>query len=246
MNVSALFNKFRRFADENSPVILTGMAVSGACISAYLAAKGGIRAAQVLSEREPDLSNQDKFILTYKFYAPAVVTLAGTSACMIMATKIGLDRTAAMAGALVVSERTYDQYKDKVKETLGENKHTKIVDAVAQDRVAATPNNSMIVLGDGDQWCFDMWSGRFFKGTMESLKQAVNEFNHELLYGDYASLTEFYSRVGLDSIQESDNIGWNNDHLLEVIYTSVLKDNKPCIAIQFDKAPMPNFHSHHK
>lgn len=256
MNVSEVFHKVRRLADENSPVILTGMAVSGACLSAYFAAKAGFKASGILRDVNPDgqrvspisgeveaydMTAAEKFLLTYKLYIPAVATLAGTSACMVMATKIGLDRTAAMAGALVVSERTYDQYKDKVKETLGENKHTKIVDAVATDAVTATPLNTSIVVGDGEQLCYDMWSGRFFKGTMEDLKQSVNQVNHELIYGAHASLNQFYLRLGLGPIQQGEEIGWNNKHLLEVDYTAVLKDGKPCIAISFDREPRPRF-----
>lgn len=255
MNVSGLFTKVRRLADENSPVILTGMAVSGACLSAYFAAKGAFKAHETIvthpevsavdfdgEVRGRELNTQEKFLLTYKFYIPAVATLAGTSACMILATKIGLDRTAAMAGALVVSERTYDQYKDKVKETLGENKHTKIVDAVATDAVLATPTPPGLVINEGKQLCFDMWSGRYFESTIEDLKQAVNQVNHELIYGAHASLNQFYLRLGLGPIQQGEDIGWNNKHLVELDYTAVLKDNKiPCVGVTFDREPRPRF-----
>lgn len=258
MNVTELFNKVRRLADENSPVILTGMAISGAFLSTYFAAKGAFKAAAVLDEyhtiqaigedgevhqRRPN--TQEKFLLTYKLYVPAAATLAGTSACMIMATKIGLDRTAAMAGALVISERTYDQYRDKVKETLGENKHTKIDDAVAADQVAQAQLPA-IVLGEGEQWCFDRWSGRFFKSSMEEVKQSLNRFNESFLQEDYMSLTEFYNYLGLDEIQQSDYIGWRRDDgILELDITSTLKENRACIAIGFKRAPMPNFQNTH-
>lgn len=243
MKISELLRKTRQFADTNSPVILTGMAVSGAFISVYLAAKGGYKASQALSEEAPDMSNQERFIRTYRFYIPAAGVLAGTSACMVMATKIGLDRTAAMAGALVVSERTYDQYKEKTRELLGEPKHTKVRDAIAQDQVAAAPFPSQILLSEGEQWCYDMWSGRYFRSTMEDLKQAVNKLNYELLSQDVQSLSDFYDWVGLDHTQESDNIGWRVDpgRPLEVTFTSVLKGDKACIAFQFEKHPMPGF-----
>lgn len=258
MNVSKLLRNVRRLADDNAPVILTGMAVAGACVSAYLAAKGGFKAHEELvfrpqvpdvdfdgEVRDRDLNAQEKFLATYKFYIPAVATLAGTSACMIMATKIGLDRTAAMAGALVVSERTYDQYKEKVKETLGENKHTKIDDAVAQDQVAAA-HLAPIVLSEGEQYCFDRWSGRFFKSSMEKIKQSLNEFNEQFLKEDYMSLSDFYNWMGLDEIQQSDDIGWKReDGILELDITSVLKDNHACIAIGFKRAPMPTFQNSH-
>lgn len=255
MNVSALISKVRRLADENSPVILTGMAVSGAFLSAYFTYKGTrksmieIRETNDQIERASttadDLSFLEELNLTWKNYIPAVSALGGTTACMIMATKIGLDRTAAMAGALVVTERTYDQYKEKVKETLGEAKHTKVVDAVATDRVNATPVNNLVIVGEGEQLCFDEWSGRYFKSSMEKILQAKNDFNHELLFGGPSSLSSFYSLVGLEPTQGSDDIGWMPEHLLELTVTSILKDNKACIAFQMDPMPTARFQNKH-
>lgn len=250
MNVSALIGKARRLADENAPVILTGMAVSGAFLASWFTYKGTIKSAGQIIEKqlkeigEGNTSYEptplDTLQLTWKNYIPAVAALGGTSACMIMATKIGLDRTAAMAGALVVTERTYDQYKEKVKETLGENKHVKVSDAVAQDRAQSTPS-PQLNLTDGEQICFDEWSGRFFKSSMEKLKSAENDFNKDLLFGSYASLNDYYRRIGLGDVGPGNDIGWNKEGLLEVIYSSVLKDNTPCIVIQFDKGPMSTF-----
>lgn len=255
MNVSSMIRKFRHFADENSPVILTGMAVSGSFLASYLTYKGTMKSAgQILKtviETEATENTEKKFStaeivsLTWKNYIPAAAALGGTTACMVLATKIGLDRTAAATAALVVTERTYDQYKDKIKETLGENKHVKIVDAVATDQVSSVPNNSTIILGDDEQWCFDVWSGRYFKSKREIIDRAVNEFNRDLLTDDYASLSEFYDRLNLDHIQESDRIGWRNDHLLELKYTAVLKDNKPCLAFTFDPVPTARFQDTH-
>jgi hypothetical protein len=60
------------------------------------------------------------------------------------------------------------------------------------------------------------------------------------------SLSDFYDYIGLEAIQQSDYIGWRrSDGILEVKYTSVLKDNRACIAIAFERAPMPNFQNSH-
>ena len=74
-------------------------------------------------------TTQEKFILSWKDFAPAVVVGTGTAACMVMATKIGLTRTAALGAALVVLERNNEQYRDKVREVLGKPKDVKVIDA---------------------------------------------------------------------------------------------------------------------
>lgn len=246
MNIDKLARQVHKYVDDNAPLILTGMAVAGATVTAVFAAQGAYKAANTIAEIEyqpqtPALSNQEKFLLTYKFYLPAVVTLTGTSTCMILATKIGLNRTAAAAAALAVSERTYDQYKDKVKETLGENKHVKVTDELAKEQVAAMPSEAFIINNDGEQVFIDAWSGRTISTTREKIEKAVNDFNKEMIYGGYASLSEFYRRLGLDETTESNDIGWNSENLLELYYTAVLKDDKAVQVFTFDRKPMSTF-----
>lgn len=254
MNIGKTIKNFRKILEVNAPVILTGVAVSGACLTAYFAAKGGYKSANIVREKQAEmdthtesrpLTTQDKFLLTYKFYAPAALTLVGTSACMVMATKIGLDRAAAVAGAFVVAERANDQYRDKVKELLGENKHTKVEDAVATDDVNEADIPTTIIIPEGEQIFLDRWSGRTFTSTREKVGQAVNSLNHEILFGSYASLSDFYSSVGLSNTEQSDNIGWNSDNLVELTYTPVLKDDRAVVAFSFDHKPMPGFQSAH-
>lgn len=245
MNINTTLRQLHKYADDNAPVILTGMAVAGATITAIFAAQGAYKAANVINEAEAlstePASTQEKFLLTYKFYAPAAATLVGTSGCMIMATKIGLNRTAAAAAALAVTERTYDQYKDKVKETLGEKKHVAVTDQLAQDQVAAMPSSAFTLTNEGEQIFLDAWSGRTISTTREKIERAVNDFNKEMIYGGYASLSDFYNRIGLDDISESDEIGWNKSELLEMVYTAVLKDDKAVCVFTFDRKPMSTF-----
>jgi hypothetical protein len=257
MKIPSIFEDARKMLDRNSPVILTGMAVGGTLLSVYLTYKGTqkgtetIRVAAVEKMTAPGyidpanrspLSNQEKFLLTYKFYAPAAAAVVGTSVCMVMATRIGLDRTAALAGALIVTERTNDQYKAKVKELFGENKNTKAIDAVAQDQINSTPEGKFPTPSDGKQVFMDAWSGQIFVSDTETIKQAVNDFNHEMLYGSYCSLNDLYKRLGLEEIQEGGQIGWNKDDLLEVVYTSTLtKKGQAVVVMSFDKKPFSTF-----
>lgn len=259
MKIPSNLKQAQRFLDKNSPVILTGMALVGLAGTVYLTAKGSFKAAEAIGEaevekfRKPDgeidfsqphtLSTQEKFLATYKFYIPAAATTIGTGTCMVLATKIGLNRTAALGAALVVAERGSEQYRDKVKELLGDSKATKVNDAIAQDVIDKVPASHLAIPRDGEQLFYDGWSGRSFPSTMERVKKAVNELNHEMLYGDYASLTQFYDFIGLEGTTESDNIGWNNQRLLELTFTTVLKDDKAVVYFEFAPRPKHTFQS---
>jgi hypothetical protein len=255
MKFADTYNQLKRLIDDNSPVILTGMAVSGTLLSVYYTYKGAVKGVRridhaEIQKRGPEtdeinldssLTNAEKFLLTYKFYAPAAVAVVGTSTCMIMATKIGLNRTAAVAGLLAVAERTHEQYSDKVKEILGDTKHVKVVDAVATDQVQNSSTAGLLPLADGNQEFFDLWTGRSLATTREKLEKAVNKFNHELIYGSHASLNEFYDKIGLEEIQQGDDIGFNVDHLLELHFTAVEKNERAVMAFEFNKAPKLGF-----
>ena len=259
---SLTFGDIRKVLDKNSPVILTGMALVGLGASAWYTYKGTQKATVAIIEAREytsadgveftpdDLTNQAKFLLTYKFYIPAATAVLGTGACMIMATKIGLNRTAALGAALVVAERGNEQYRDKVKELLGENKHIKVSDEVAKDQIAAMPAGSFPPITGGEQWFVDAWSGRKFPSTMERMNRAINEVNRDMNRDGYATLSDFYNSIGLDVIQESDVIGWGvdpgkADRLLDLTYTSVLKDGQAVVSFSFNRNPMPSFQDGH-
>ena len=246
-NINQTLRQVRTLLDEHSPVILTGMAIAGLGTSVYLTAKGAFKAKDAIVSREIEqgstLTGQEKFLLTYKFYAPAAVTTIATAGCMVMATKIGLNRTAALGAALVVAERGNEQYRDKVKEILGDTKDQKVNDAVAAERIQnMAPFESP---REGEQIFVDAWTGRRISTTMEKMERALNDYNKEMLHNRYMSLNELYARVGLDDIQMGNSIGWNvgkaQDKLLEFDYTTVLKDDREVVMFKFDRNPMPTF-----
>lgn len=198
--------------------------------------------------RSEPITTRDAFDLLWKLYVPAVLSGVGTIGCIIMANRIGNRRTAAMVTAYALTERAYSEYKEKVIETIGRNKETKIRDEVAQDRVTRNPseNAQVIITGNGEVLCMDAWSGRYFESSMEAMKKAQNDTNHEVLSQTYASLTDLYNRLGLASTKESDDVGWNSDKLLEMSFTTTMSDDqRPCIVMDFAVAPVRNFFRMH-
>ena len=233
-----------RFTDANSPAILAGVGVTGVFVTAVLSARGATHAERLLSTCEPPLNRTDAAKLVWKEYVPAVVVGAGTATAIVLSTRIGLRRTAAMTAAFTLSEKAFSDYRDKVVEQVGKNKATKIADAVAQDQVSKTPVPGNLVVVEGtDQLCFDAWSGRYFKSNMEAIKKAQNDLNYAIINHDYASLSDFYDLLDLDHTQDSDDIGWNVDELMELEYSTCLSpDGKPAISIRFYSKPIRGFH----
>jgi len=248
MSFAHLLRKSEKLLADNSPLILTAIGVTGTITTAYFAGKASFKAAEVLefelSAQEPRTFRTD-MEKVWKLYIPAVISGTGTIACIIMANRIGTRRAAAMASAYAISERAFTEYKEKVVEQLGEKREQKIRDEIQQERI----DREHLVVGpkpSGKVWCKDAWSGRVWPCTMETIKKAQNDTNHEVLNYGYASLTDFYQRVGLEGTKESDNVGWNSDKLLEVFFTTGLSDDQePVLIMDFAVAPIRNFFRTH-
>lgn len=238
---------------DNSPVVLTAIGVTGTITTAYLTAIASFKAATLIDleydrrdkmNLEPlDFDTKEKIKLVWKEYIPAVGVGIVTIACIVGANRIGTRRAAAMAAAYSISEKAFVEYKEKVVEKLGENKERDIRDEIAQDQVNRNSTGQQVLVGDGNALCYDTFSGRYFRGTMEDIKKAWNDTNYEILHNNYCSLGEFYGRLGLPGTQVSEELGWSSDHLLEITFSSILADdNTPCISMSFTVAPIRGYY----
>lgn len=260
MNWHHIFKSTQKLVVDNAPVILTAIGVTGTITTAYLTGKASFKASYLIHELEhnvregkranliSDVTNRERVELVWKLYIPAVGVGAFTVLSIVFANRIGTRRAAAMAVAYSLSEKALLEYKDKVVETFGQHKEQKIRDEIAQDRVLANPvgNQQVIVTGTGDVLCMDAHSGRYFQSSMETMKKAQNDTNYEVLNNGYASLSDFYNRLGLANTKVSDDMGWNSDKLLELTFSTTMSDeDRPCIVMDFSVAPVRNFFRTH-
>lgn len=244
MNLRRFVSNVEKQIADNSPVILTAFGVAGVATTAYLTGKATIKAQRILDrEIQPDRTFKTDFELVWKLYIPPVLSGVLTCGAIIFANRIGTRRAAAMASAFAISERAFDEYKEKVVDQIGKNKAQKIHDEVMQDRVTKNPpNEGNIIVSGGEVLCKDAWSGRYFMADMETIKQAQNAINYQVNNHGNASLTDFYNWLGLEPTKESDNVGWNGDKLMEVMFTSAIADNqKPVLVMDFKVAPIRDF-----
>jgi hypothetical protein len=245
VNLNDLARRSTKFAADNSPLILTSVGVAGTIATAYLAGKASWRACRILeADAYKAATCKDKFLLVWKLYIPAAGVGVLTTTCIIGANRIGTRRAAALATAMTLSERAFMEYRDKVIETIGATKEQKVRDEVAQDRVTKNDSHKQIVISGVNVLCYDMYSDRYFESTMEDIKHAQNKLNHQLVNGAWASasLNDWYSYVGLDSVTYGEEVGWNSSEQVEITFSSVVSgDGRPALAVDFDVAPVRNY-----
>jgi hypothetical protein len=243
-------------ANENSRTILTGVGVAGTVTTAYLTGTASFKAARIIDRAtEESLDNDNVAVLheltplskvkmTWRLYIPPVLMGAATVTAIVAANRIASKKIAALAIAGGLSDRALQEYKAKVVERLGENKARNMQDEIAQDRVTNdVANREVIAVGTGEVLCYDMNTGRYFTSTVEDIKRAENKINWELIHFGSASLSEFFDQIGLPATTYSDNVGWNMNHQMEVVFsTTMTPDSRPCIAIDFKNPPIADYH----
>lgn len=247
MDFNRRFKAFERVVSDNSPMLLTGLGVAGVITTAYLTGQSTLKAVRLIDREDPYemQSFQNKVKLVWPEYIPPVSAGVMTISCIIASHHISNRRAAALAAAYSLSERAMVEYKEKVIARLGEKKEQAFRDEIAQDRVALTPasKQQIVLTGSGDVLCFDAYSGRYFTSNVEAIRKSQNALNHQILNEMYASLSDFYHLIGLPSTSFSDEVGWTSDKLLELEISTVLsEDERPCLSIGFNVAPIRNYY----
>ena len=237
----------RKLVADNSPAVLTAVAVVGVVSTAILVAKAAPKAHTDLlnaeAERPGDADLTDKILLTYRYYIPAVAVGTATIACIIGANTISSKRSAALASAVGLSELAFKEYRGKVVEQLGEKTETKVHDAVMKDVVERLPESSQILVTDGGKQLFlDRHTERLFDSDMETVRGAVNDINEVIFSDMYASLNDFYRLLSIPTSTVGEELGWTTDVPLKVRYSAQLHQGKrPVVVIDFEKAPIRDY-----
>lgn len=260
-------DQLKGLLESHSTTILTGVGVGGTIATSVLTGRASMKAARLIDDEkrkfthsvkvdavleQPDtdvselaeidgrLGKFEIVKLVWTLYLPPVAAGVTTITAIIVANKISSKKIAALAVAGGISERALQEYKEKVVEKLGDRQNQKIHDEIAQDRVNANPPGEVIVAGNGDVLCYDMLTGRYFMSTVETIKQAENKINHEMLNTMGASLAEFHDEIGLPATSYTDSVGWSGggDLVHVVLSTALSPDKRPCITVDFDRPPV--------
>lgn len=244
MNLSGILPNLTKMIRSNSPEILTALGVSGVLTTSYLVAKGTFQAADIIREREKDGHTDDQMKLfkyrtqmVWKCYIPAGISGILTVGCIIGASKANGARTAAAVTAYSVTERAFGEYREKVVEQIGKNKEQAIRDDIAQEQILRNPPTSKetIIVGPGHVLCCELFTQRYFRCNMETLRRAQNDINARIINEIYVTLEEFYDLVNLAYTSNSSHIGWNSDKQMELQFSTVLSDGgEPCLAFDYN------------
>lgn len=275
MNLGIVGNalkKVTRVVSKNSPTILTGLAVGGVVATGIMAVKGDRKAQDMkvahemdsellvegqaifdedgVTEQKPcrfrERTTAETIKLTWRCYVPAGLMGMATICCIVGANTINVKRNVALATAYSLSEEAAKEFKDKVKETVGEKKVQKMENEIMQEKVNNNPapaDENICYTGKGDQLMYDAWSGRYFKSGQMEVEKAVNVLNKMMIAKKQSvSMNEYYEMIGLPLLSNAvgDEFGWNfhqfneGEDITVDFYPVFSNDQTPCIGVKFE------------
>lgn len=252
MNIASYVKTARSVITANSPVLLLGTTIAGVVTTGVLAAKAGYEARGIIDRTEgyqedPEgikehsvLTFQEKAMITWVVFAPAAISGAGTIAAAVGTHTVHTKRANAMAALYAVTSNKLDDMTEKAEELLGPKKTQDLQNKVAQKSIDRRPqfeDSEVMLVEDGNELCYDDWSGRYFMSNMAKLESAINDINRLLIDEGDASLNDWYDFVGLPGIQMGNDFGWSGKKIEGKFGSVVATDGRPAISVWFHEAP---------
>lgn len=238
---------------KHAPELLTAFGIANMFTGVVLAVRATPKALDILGKAEEEkggeLSKTEIIADTWKVYIPAAAFCLVSVVCFIGSNAVNKNRCAALTAAYTLSETAFREYKDEVREVVGEQKEQEIHTKTVQKKIDRDPvspekisEGEALILPDGERTlCYDAFAGRYFYSDRVKIDKAVNELNHDILTDDFASLNDFYDLVGLERTKMGDMLGWSARGGLFTVnarYSSHLAANgQPCLAVSFNVAP---------
>ena len=252
MNLKTFGKKVGKGIAKNLPRILVCGSIAGMVTSVVFAVKATPKAMILLDEKKQELGTEKLDVKTNvktaaPAYIPTAISMVASAGCMIGAMNENDRRNAALAAAYSLSESALKQYQEKVVETIGEEKEKELRQTITLDKMAKQPEETPVIVpaardASYDQLveCYESFSGRYFKTTVNALDRAMNGLNKQLLSDFRVTQNDLFDYLGLEHTKNGDLLGWDTDSTLtiETFYSSKLdEDGMPCMVLDYSTPP---------
>lgn len=259
-----LVKQASRTLKKASPTILTCLGAVGVVVTAVLAVKATPKALERLAEAKEAKNDENGEKLTrmetiaacWPCYIPAAATGIATIGCIFGANVLNRRQQASLASAYALLNRSYTDYKRKLKELYGEEAHQRIMKELAAEKAKDISISAGTMFGnqtlgleeldDEERLFYDSIGDRYFTSTMTRVLEAEYHLNRNFCLGWIPSLNDFYEFLGLEKTDYGETVGWTNSNGdyywidFHHIHTEV-DGTMDCWVIDVDQTPTPEF-----
>ncbi len=181
---------------SNKTNILTGIAVIGVPVTAYLCGRSMLEIDRL--KRGGVTPTRKEYIISY---VPAIISGVITSGCIIANQKLNTDEIIKLSSAVGISAATLNKYKSKLKTIIGEKTERQISESIL---IHQDPEFHEINLNTPDvkrTWVEDI-SGKTFEKYEREIIDAEYHINRMFSFNGMISLEEYFNFFGIESEEE--------------------------------------------
>ena len=135
--MKGLIPKAQLFLKRNGSTILTVFGAIGVAATAVSAVKATPKATRILEkakeEKGEKLTKLETISIAGPTYIPSILIGASTIACIFGANALNKRQQASLASLYSFIDSCYKEYRNKVKDTLGQDAEKQIIQSIAKD-----------------------------------------------------------------------------------------------------------------
>lgn len=244
MNIKEFGKTLLKQTNEHLPAIFTGFAIATSALALGKAIYDTPKAIKLLDAYENEVDREatpvEKIQVCWKVYLPSLILEGCAITFMVCSHRTSAKRLAALAALYSISEDRVKALKTKIEEKITPTKARLVEEeatAALSERTPLEPEK-IIATGKGSTLVYDSASGRYFYSDRESIRQAENDLNAQIISEGYACLNELYYSIGLTGVKIGDIIGWDTGEMLRISFGSKLtEDGTPCMVIDYTCKP---------
>ena len=194
-----------------APTILTCLSAVGMVLTIVTAVKATPKAMELLKEATAEKGEELTKIEVLKATAPAYVPTAlfgvSTLSCMFGANILNRKQQASYISAYTLLDKSFRQYKDKVKEMYGDGADYSVRDEIIKEK----SDTLDLYFSDEKLVFYEEHCGEFFELSKEEVLLAEYHLNRNFILRGYTTLNEFYEFLGLPTTEIGEKLGWSCD-----------------------------------
>ena len=242
--------KSEKFLRNHSPTILSGIASLGVIASAIMAVKATPKALQLLedatNEKNDKLSKIEVIRIALPAYIPTTITCLSTIICIFGANALNRKQQASLISAYALLNDSFEKYRKAATNIYGDDADLKIKAETAKMTYVSYDGYSLydpeMDFENEKMLFYDFYTQRYFNATLAAVVNAQYHLNRNLILRGYVTVNEFYEFLGIDVIENGDDVGWDMERLMtdgllwldfENTYAKLEDDMECCIISPF-------------
>lgn len=187
VNFKALWKGVRKFVTKNSNEILAGVGIGAATGAVIFAVADTPVAMQKIEEKKEELGVEkltkiETVKATWSVYIPTAGMLMVAIGSIILNASGNAKKQKGLEALLAISEQTAREYRNAVKEEIGEKREQKIADKADRNSAVKAVASGLepVRTGGGETLFYDSLSGALLYSSVNFLDSGINEFNAQL------------------------------------------------------------------